>query len=173
MSNCVPKQILYCTIQMKGTFIEFKYLFGYMQCIYTNYWHTYAYNNITGNDSLINLAPPIFKLFTILKKFFFFFSFRWYRDGSSTPLTATTTKGGSKDHQTTSTLKMTPRREDDGAKFRCAVSNRAMSPGQRLETTVTLSVNCKYNTVFFYNLHTLSTTDNDNQKYLVTINSMY
>lgn len=69
--------------------------------------------------------------------------FRWYREGSSVPLQAPTSKGGSKDHQTTSTLSITPRREDDGAKFRCVVWNRAMAEGQRLDTTVTLSVNCK------------------------------
>lgn len=53
-------------------------------------------------------------------------------------------KGGSKDRQTTSTLSVTPKREDDGAKYRCVVWNRAMPEGQRLETTVTLNVNCKY-----------------------------
>lgn len=43
---------------------------------------------------------------------------------------------------------MTPKREDDGAKYRCVVHNRAMPEGQRLETTVTLNVNCEYN--FFF-----------------------
>lgn len=70
--------------------------------------------------------------------------YRWYREGSAVPLQAPTSKGGSKDHRTTSTLSMTPRREDDGAKFRCVVWNRAMAEGDRLETTVTLGVNCKY-----------------------------
>lgn len=74
---------------------------------------------------------------------FMFALSRWYREGSSVPLQAPTSKGGSKDHQTTSTLSITPRREDDGAKFRCVVWNRAMAEGQRLDTTVTLSVNCK------------------------------
>lgn len=59
------------------------------------------------------------------------------------PLPAPITKGGSKDHQTTSTLSITPKREDDGTKFRCVVWNRAMAEGQRLETTVTLNVQCK------------------------------
>lgn len=70
---------------------------------------------------------------------------RWYREGSATPLQAIINRGGSKDLQTTSTLTITPTREDDAAKFRCVVWNRAMADGQKLETTVTLSVNCKYN----------------------------
>lgn len=68
----------------------------------------------------------------------------WYREGSQIPLTAPISRGGSKDRQTTSTLSITPQREDDGAKYRCVVWNRAMTEGQRLETTVTLNVNCKY-----------------------------
>lgn len=71
-------------------------------------------------------------------------SFSWYREGSTTPIHTSLNKGGSRDSQTTSTLSLTPRREDDGTKYRCAVWNRAMPEGQRLETTVTLSVNCKY-----------------------------
>ncbi|XP_055642747.1 hemicentin-2-like isoform X3 [Toxorhynchites rutilus septentrionalis] len=65
----------------------------------------------------------------------------WYRFGSNTPLQAPINKGGSKDLQTTSTLSLLPRREDDGAKYRCVVWNRAMPEGLRLETVVTLSVN--------------------------------
>lgn len=68
---------------------------------------------------------------------------RWFRVGSNTPLPAPINKGGSKDLQTTSTLSVLPRREDDGAKYRCVVWNRAMPEGHRLETIVTLSVNCK------------------------------
>lgn len=60
-----------------------------------------------------------------------------------TPIDTPITRGDSKDLQTTSTLSLVPRREDDGAKYRCAVWNRAMPEGQRLETTVTLNVNCK------------------------------
>lgn len=75
--------------------------------------------------------------------------YRWYREGSPVPLQAPITKGGSKDHRTTSTLSVTPKREDDGAKFRCVVWNRAMPEGQRLETTVTLSVNCEYHLQLF------------------------
>lgn len=68
----------------------------------------------------------------------------WYREGSTVPLQAPINRGGSKDKQTTSTLSVTPKREDDGAKYRCVVWNRAMPEGQRLETTVTLNVNCEY-----------------------------
>ncbi|XP_062545555.1 hemicentin-1-like isoform X2 [Armigeres subalbatus] len=65
----------------------------------------------------------------------------WYRVGTNIPLPAPINKGGSKDLQTTSTLSVLPRREDDGAKYRCVVWNRAMPEGHRLETIVTLSVN--------------------------------
>ncbi|KAL9705597.1 hypothetical protein quinque_009115 [Culex quinquefasciatus] len=65
----------------------------------------------------------------------------WYRVGSNSPLQAPINRGGSKDLQTTSTLSVLPRREDDGAKYRCVVWNRAMPEGHRLETVVTLSVN--------------------------------
>uniref|UniRef100_A0A182YIJ5 Ig-like domain-containing protein n=1 Tax=Anopheles stephensi TaxID=30069 RepID=A0A182YIJ5_ANOST len=65
----------------------------------------------------------------------------WYRVGSEKPLKSTIAKGGSKDLRTSSTLSIVPRREDDGAKFRCVVWNRAMSEKDKLETTVTLSVN--------------------------------
>lgn len=78
----------------------------------------------------------------------------WYRGDSVEPLAAkvtdasTTTSGsagGAQVAQTRSTLTLTLRREDDEAKFRCAVWNRAMGPGEgrRLETSETLSVNCK------------------------------
>lgn len=69
---------------------------------------------------------------------------RWYREGSNTQLQAIVNRGGSKDHQTTSTLTITPTKEDDGARFRCVVFNRAMKDGEKYETTVTLSVNCEY-----------------------------
>lgn len=51
--------------------------------------------------------------------------------------------GGARDQPTTSTLTLSPGREDDGAIFRCVIWNRAMPDGKKLETTVTLSVNCK------------------------------
>lgn len=52
-------------------------------------------------------------------------------------------KGGSKDQPTNATLTIVPRREDDAAKYKCVVWNRAMNEGERLEATATLNVNCK------------------------------
>lgn len=54
------------------------------------------------------------------------------------------TKGGARDVQTTSTFTIVPTREDDGAKYKCVVYNRAMPDGQKLESTLTLNVHCKY-----------------------------
>lgn len=69
----------------------------------------------------------------------------WYKEGSiGGPLQATLSKGGSKDMRTTSTLTITPRKEDDDARYKCVVHNRAMLEEQSLETSVTLNVNCKY-----------------------------
>jgi hypothetical protein len=76
----------------------------------------------------------------------------WYRDDSTTPLEAPVSYGGSKDLQTTSTLSVTPSRDDDGVKYKCVVWNRAMIDDQRLETIVTLSVNCKYIFIHFHDL---------------------
>lgn len=67
----------------------------------------------------------------------------WYREGNNALLQAVVLKGGSKDQPTNATLSIVPRREDDGAKYKCVVWNRAMNEGQRLETTATLNVNCK------------------------------
>ncbi|XP_050321107.1 muscle M-line assembly protein unc-89 isoform X1 [Bactrocera neohumeralis] len=65
----------------------------------------------------------------------------WYREGTNTPLHAVVRSGGSKDQPTNATLTLQPRREDDGAKYKCIVRNRAMNDGQRLEATATLNVN--------------------------------
>jgi CD80-like C2-set immunoglobulin domain len=99
------------------------------------------------------------------------FCFRWYRDSSTTPLEAPVSHGGSKDLQTTSTLSITPRREDDGAKFKCVVWNRAMGEGQRLETTVTLSVNCKYNNSI--TIYPIMTSAACNKKYKETTRFLF
>ncbi|KAF5284702.1 hypothetical protein FQR65_LT13455 [Abscondita terminalis] len=66
---------------------------------------------------------------------------RWYKEGSTYPLEAALKNGGSRDQSTTATLSLTPRKEDDGAIFRCEVWNRAMPEGTKLETAVTLNVN--------------------------------
>ncbi|XP_044734690.1 hemicentin-1 isoform X2 [Chrysoperla carnea] len=68
-------------------------------------------------------------------------SITWHREGTSYPLDAIVKNGGSRDQPTTSTLTLSPTREDDGAIFRCVVWNRAMPDGKKLEATVTLSVN--------------------------------
>jgi hypothetical protein len=65
-------------------------------------------------------------------------------------LQAIVNRGGSKDHQTTSTLTITPTKEDDGARFRCVVYNRAMKDGEKYETVVTLSVNCEFNSNYLF-----------------------
>lgn len=73
----------------------------------------------------------------------------WYREGSTVPLPAVMNVIGSSGQTpalTRSTLALMPTREDDEAKFRCVVWNRAMEGGdvKRLDTNVMLSVNCKY-----------------------------
>lgn len=80
----------------------------------------------------------------LLNSFFSDSSLSWYREGSNSPLPATVLRGGTKDQPTNATLLITPRREDDGAKYKCVVRNRAMNEGKRLEATTTLNVNCKY-----------------------------
>ena len=52
--------------------------------------------------------------------------------------------GKTRAEPTVALLTLEPRRDDDGATFRCVVRNRAMREGQQLEATVELSVNCKY-----------------------------
>ena len=51
--------------------------------------------------------------------------------------------GGGKDFPTTSVLKIIPRKEDDGAEYRCVVWNRALVD-EKMEASVQLSVNCKF-----------------------------
>ncbi|XP_076340244.1 cell adhesion molecule Dscam1-like isoform X1 [Tachypleus tridentatus] len=63
---------------------------------------------------------------------------QWYREG--TPLQGQLQKGGSRDKPTSSVLKISPKMEDDGATYRCAVWNRAIREEQKLEASVTLKV---------------------------------
>jgi hypothetical protein len=51
--------------------------------------------------------------------------------------------GGSRYNPTTAILSVTPVRDDDGTEYRCEVWNRGLPKGVKLETTVTLNVNCK------------------------------
>lgn len=64
--------------------------------------------------------------------------------GVTYPLEAALKNGGGRDHPTVATLSVKPGKDDDGAIFRCSVWNRAMPENAKLETTVTLNVNCKY-----------------------------
>jgi hypothetical protein len=101
---------------------------------------------LSTSISIICTFTPSIHLFIFI--FFFFYQsivYRWYRDGNPNPLQAIVNRGGSKDHQTTSILTITPTKEDDGARYRCVVYNRAMKEGEKYEATVTLSVNCEYN----------------------------
>jgi echinoid len=68
---------------------------------------------------------------------------RWYKDGLSYPLEIVPKPGHSRNQPTSAILSLTPQKTDDGAVYRCVVWNRAMPEGQKLETTVTLNVNCK------------------------------
>ena len=68
---------------------------------------------------------------------------RWHKEGNPYPLEAETRPGNSRDSVTTAVLTLTPSRSDDGAAYRCVVWNRAMPEGSKLDTRVTLSVNCK------------------------------
>ncbi|ROT74728.1 putative hemicentin-1 [Penaeus vannamei] len=49
--------------------------------------------------------------------------------------------GGGRDFPTTSVLTITPGKDDDGAQYRCVVWNRALTDDEKMESTVTLSVN--------------------------------
>ncbi|CAH0770951.1 unnamed protein product [Bemisia tabaci] len=64
---------------------------------------------------------------------------RWYREGIREPLETATHSG--KDGVTSAILSLSPKRDDDGAIFRCVVWNRAMPESARLETKLTLNVN--------------------------------
>lgn len=67
---------------------------------------------------------------------------RWYREGVHEPIEAVRSVT---DQGATSILTFTPKKEDDGAVFRCTVWNRAMAPNTKLEAMVNLNVNCKFN----------------------------
>ncbi|XP_063585108.1 hemicentin-2-like [Penaeus indicus] len=65
----------------------------------------------------------------------------WYRSGSEQKLYSVLKPGGGRDFPTTSVLTITPGKDDDGAQYRCVVWNRALTDDEKMESTVTLSVN--------------------------------
>lgn len=68
---------------------------------------------------------------------------RWYRNGLQYPLDSIFKPGGGRNNPTSAILTVTPQRDDDGTEYRCVVWNRAMGEGEKLESSVTLNVNCK------------------------------
>lgn len=66
----------------------------------------------------------------------------WYRQGQPEPIEGAKTTVVENGVMTTLSLK--PDKVDDGAVFKCMVWNRAMPSGAKLESTVSLNVNCKY-----------------------------
>ncbi|CAD7000714.1 unnamed protein product [Ceratitis capitata] len=104
---------------------------------------SFYYNQLTFHfQTYYSLSCACFRRPHIATRFLFACC-SWYREGTNTPLQAIVRTGGSKDQPTNATLTLQPRREDDGAKYKCVVRNRAMNDGQRLEATATLNVNCK------------------------------
>ena len=67
----------------------------------------------------------------------------WLRLSDGAHLTGNTTLPDSRDGQTVSKLEIVPRKQDDGAIFRCDVTNRAISSQAALSTDLTISVNCE------------------------------
>lgn len=69
--------------------------------------------------------------------------FSWYRSGSEQKLQSVLKPGGGRDFATTSVLTINPGKDDDGAEYRCVIWNRALTDSEKMEASVTLSVNCK------------------------------
>ena len=71
---------------------------------------------------------------------------QWFVEGQpgNRPLEANLIEGRTKDEPTESVLTIIPRKEDDGNAYRCTVENRALGPGQKLETSTKIFVNCKF-----------------------------
>lgn len=68
----------------------------------------------------------------------------WYRSGTDQKLHSVLKPGGGRDFPTTSVLTINPEKEDDGVQYRCVVWNRALTDNEKMEATVSLSVNCKF-----------------------------
>ncbi|KAL1139642.1 hypothetical protein AAG570_006620 [Ranatra chinensis] len=64
---------------------------------------------------------------------------KWFRQGQPEPIEAAVKS--TTDQGVVSTLTLKPDKADDGITYKCAVWNRAMSRGSKLEATVTLNVN--------------------------------
>lgn len=62
----------------------------------------------------------------------------WFRGDERLP--SALTRGGARDRPTAAVLTLTPGREDDGAEFRCRVTNRAMPQGSAYEARTTIRV---------------------------------
>ncbi|XP_064112028.1 hemicentin-2-like isoform X2 [Macrobrachium nipponense] len=65
----------------------------------------------------------------------------WYRSDNEEKLRSVLKPGGGRDFPTSSVLTIIPGKDDDGAKYRCVVWNRALTEHEKMEATVTLSVN--------------------------------
>lgn len=62
----------------------------------------------------------------------------WFRGDERLP--SALTRGGARDRPTAAVLTLTPGREDDGAEFRCRITNRAMPQGSAYEARTTIRV---------------------------------
>ncbi|XP_065564837.1 hemicentin-1-like isoform X2 [Artemia franciscana] len=65
----------------------------------------------------------------------------WYKSGVATPLLGETEYAENRLKPTTSTITITPTKEDDGARYRCVVFNKAIDYASRKEVNFTLAVN--------------------------------
>ena len=67
----------------------------------------------------------------------------WLRLSDGAQMMGNTTLADHKDGQTVSVLELIPRKQEDGAIFRCDVTNRAISAQSTLTTDINISVNCE------------------------------
>ena len=67
----------------------------------------------------------------------------WLRLSDGAQMMGNTTLADHKDGHTVSVLELIPRKQEDGATFRCDVTNRAISAQPALTTDINISVNCE------------------------------
>ena len=67
----------------------------------------------------------------------------WLRLSDGAQLTGNTSLADHKDGHTVSVLELIPSKQEDGAIFRCDVTNRAISAQSALTTDINISVNCE------------------------------